>query len=659
MTEREAKQKIDELSAALRYHSVKYYVDDNPEIEDYEYDMMMRQLRALESDFPQFALSDSPTKVVGGAATLQFSEVSHAVKMESLLDAFSYEELEAFDKRVFDEAGNVVYSVEPKIDGLSVALEYENGLFVRGATRGDGVTGENVTANLMTVKSIPKKIDFKGKLIVRGEVYMSHDSFERLIERQENMGEKTAKNPRNAAAGSLRQKNPKVTAQRELDIFIFNIQLIEGREITGHVESLDFLKSLGFSVLPSYKKCNSIAEAIREIEKIGEKRGELPFDIDGAVIKVDDLAKRDDIGSTSKYPKWAIAYKYPPEEKETVLQNIEINVGRTGALTPTAEFTPISLAGTTVSRAVLHNQDFINEKGICIGDTIIVRKAGDIIPEVVGVSKHISGGEVYKMPEACPSCGARVFREEDEAAVRCTNTNCPAQLLRHLIHFASRDAMDIEGLGPAVLGTLLDKGLISSTLDLYSLKIEDINTLEGFGDKSAENLINAINKSKQNEFYRFIYALGIRHIGNKAAKLLVAEFNTIESIMNASVDQLSAIEGFGVIMAQSVVDYMALPQTAEMINRFKELGLNMSAEKAVLADERFSGKTFVLTGTLEKYKRSEAAAIIESMGGKTASSVSKKTDFVLAGESAGSKLDKANELGVAVISESEFEEMIK
>ena len=659
MTEREAKLKIDELSAKLKYHSMKYYVDDSPEIEDYEYDMMMRELRELEALFPQLSLPDSPTKVVGGAAALQFSPVNHSVKMESLLDAFSFEELEAFDNRVTAEVGSVLYSVEPKIDGLSVALEYENGMFVRGATRGDGVTGENVTANLMTVKSIPKKIDFPGKLIVRGEVYMSHDSFVRLVERQENLGEKTAKNPRNAAAGSLRQKNHKVTAERDLDIFVFNIQFIEGKEIKGHVESLDFLKELGFSVLPSYKKCASISEAIAEIQKIGESRGELPFDIDGAVIKVDELALRDNIGSTSKYPKWAIAYKYPPEEKETVLQKIEINVGRTGALTPTAEFTPISLAGTTVSRAVLHNQDFINEKEICIGDTIIVRKAGDIIPEVVGVSKHIENGVVYKMPEVCPSCGAKVFREEGEAAVRCTNTDCPAQLLRHLIHFASRDAMDIEGLGPAVLGTLLEKKLISSTLDLYALKIEDISTLEGFGAKSADNLIAAINKSKENDFYRFIYALGIRHIGNKAAKLLVSKFNTIDDIMAANVEELSKIEGFGQIMAQSVFDYFALSQTADMIEKFKLIGVNMKSEAKSLEDARFEGKTFVLTGTLEKYKRSEAAAIIESMGGKTASSVSKKTDFVLAGESAGSKLDKANELGVAVISESEFEEMIK
>ena len=658
LTEDMAKKRIEELSAKLKYHSIKYYVDDNPEIEDYEYDMMMRELRNLEEEYPQFDMPDSPTKVVGGAASIQFSEVTHAVKMESLLDAFSFEELEAFDNRVTTEVGDVLYSVEPKIDGLSVSLEYSNGLFVRGSTRGDGVTGENVTANLMTIKSIPKRIDFPGKLEVRGEVYMPHDSFIRLVERQENLGEKTAKNPRNAAAGSLRQKNPKITAERELDIFVFNIQYIDGYEIKSHTESLDFLKNLGFNVLPSYIKCNNISEAIQEIKRIGDNRGNLPFDIDGAVVKVDELALRDNIGSTSKYPKWAIAYKYPPEEKETVLESIEISVGRTGALIPTAVFTPITLAGTTVSRAVLHNQDFINEKGIGIGDTIIVRKAGDIIPEVVGVDKHC-GSNVFKMPETCPSCGAIVRREDGEAALRCTNTECPAQLLRHLIHFASRDAMDIEGLGPAVLETLYKQNLISSTLDLYSLKKEDINNLEGFGDKSADNLLNAINKSKNNEFYRFIFALGIRHIGNKAAKLLTERFNTIDSIISASADEISSIDGFGDIMAQSVYEYFALEQTREMIEKFRLIGINMKCEVKELSDSRFSGKTFVLTGTLEKYKRSDAAKIIESMGGKTASSVSKKTDYVLAGESAGSKLDKANELGVVVISETEFEEMIK
>lgn len=659
MLEADAKNRISTLSSQLKYHSIKYYVDDNPEIEDYEYDMMMRELRALEEEFPQFSYDDSPTKNVGGAASIQFTPVVHAVKMESLLDAFSLDELNAFDNRISTQFADIKYSVEPKIDGLSVSLEYENGLFVRGSTRGDGEVGENVTANLMTIKSIPKKIDFNGKLEVRGEVYMSHESFDRLVERQENLGEKTAKNPRNAASGSLRQKNPKITAERELDIFIFNIQYIDGKEFVSHIESLDFLSKLGFSVLPSYKRCANITEAINEIKKIGENRGVLPFDIDGAVIKVDDISLREDIGSTSKYPKWAIAYKYPPEEKETVLENIEINVGRTGALTPTAQFSPITLAGTTVSRAVLHNEDFIREKGIGIGDTIIVRKAGDIIPEVVGVSSHAQNSVIFKMPEFCPSCGAPVSREEDEAAIRCTNTDCPAQLLRHLIHFASRDAMDIEGLGPAVLGTLLDKELISSTLDLYSIKADDICSLEGFGYKSADNLISAINKSKNNEFYRFIYALGIRHIGNKAAKLLVNKFNTIDEILSASVDEIASIDGFGEIMAKSVFDYFSMPQTASMIDKFKEIGINMVSEKEELSDNRFGGKTFVLTGTLEKYKRSDAAKIIELMGGKTSSSVSKKTDFVLAGEAAGSKLDKANKLGVTVISEQEFEEMIK
>ncbi len=659
MTEIDAKNRIEELSVELNYHSVKYYVDDNPEIEDYQYDMMMRELRTLEEKYPQFALSSSPTKNVGGVASQQFTEVAHTVKMESLLDAFSFDELREFDKKITSQFGNVTYSVEPKIDGLSVSLEYSRGRFVRGSTRGDGIVGENVTANLMTIKSIPKSIPFKGELEVRGEVYMSHDSFIKLVERQENMGEKTAKNPRNAAAGSLRQKNPKITAQRELDIFIFNIQSISNKTFNSHIESLNYLKSLGFNVLPSYNKCNNIEEAISEIEKIGNNRGELQFDIDGAVIKVDTIGLRDEIGSTSKYPKWAIAYKYPPEEKTTALNNISINVGRTGALTPVAEFEPIQLAGTTVSRAVLHNEDFISEKGICIGDTIIVRKAGDIIPEVVGVAKHNNNSKPFKMPDFCPSCGAKTFREESEAAIRCTNTDCPAQLLRHLIHFASRDAMDIEGLGPAVLNTLLQEKLISSTLDLYSLKFEDISSLEGFGEKSAYNLINAINKSKTYDFYRFIYALGIRHIGNKAAKLLTTELTDIDSLLSASVEKIENIEGFGSIMAQSVYEYFSMPETVKMIERFREIGINMKSDAANLEDERFLGKTFVLTGSLEKYTRSDAAQIIESHGGKTSSSVSKKTDYVLAGENAGSKLEKANSLGIKVISESDFAEMLK
>ena len=659
MTESEAKSRISDLSAQLKYHSILYYVEDNPEIEDYEYDMMMRELRSLEAEFPQYSYEDSPTKVVGGVAEKQFSEVLHKVKMESLLDAFSFEELLDFDRKLQNEFDGIQYSVEPKIDGLSVSLEYSNGRFVRGSTRGDGSVGENVSANLMTIKNIPKTISFLGDLEVRGEVYMPHDSFLKLVERQENMGEKIAKNPRNAAAGSLRQKNPKITAERELDIFVFNIQSISEDAPKSHIDSLDFLKKLGFNVLPSYKKCSTMQEAIDEIKKIGDSRGDLPFDIDGAVIKVDNISLRDNIGSTSKYPKWAIAYKYPPEEKETVLNNISINVGRTGALTPTAEFSPIQLAGTTVSRAVLHNEDFISEKNIQIGDTIIVRKAGDIIPEVVGVARHNENSTPFKMPEFCPSCGARVYRDEDEAAVRCPNTDCPAQLLRHLIHFASRDAMDIEGLGPAVLKQLLDNNLIKSTLDLYSLTKEDLLTLEGFGDKSADNLLSSIEKTKTNEFYRFIYALGIRHIGNKAAKLLATEFTTIDALLSASLDDIIKIDGFGNVMAEMVYDYFSMPETQNMIEAFRTVGINMMSEIDENTDKRFQGKVFVLTGTLSKFTRNEASEIIEKLGGKTSSSVSKKTDYVLAGENAGSKLDKANALSVKVISETDFEEMIK
>ena len=658
MTELEAKQRISYLAAELSYHSIRYYVEDNPEIEDYEYDMMMRELRQLETEFPNLATEDSPTKKVGGAALLQFTPVEHKVRMESLLDAFSFEELRDFDRKISDSSSGVTYSVEPKIDGLSVSLEYSNGRFVRGSTRGDGDVGENVSANLLTIKNVPKTISFLGDLEVRGEVYMPHESFIKLVERQENMGEKTAKNPRNAAAGSLRQKNPKITAERELDIFVFNIQSISENAPESHIESLDFLKNLGFNVLPSYKRCNTIEDAIAEIENIGKNRGELPFDIDGAVIKVDNISLREDIGSTSKYPKWAIAYKYPPEEKETLLKNISINVGRTGVLTPTAEFLPIQLAGTTVSRAVLHNEDFIAEKDIAIGDTIIVRKAGDIIPEVLGVAKRGENHTPFKMPTVCPSCGAKVYRDQDEAAVRCTNADCPAQLLRHLIHFASRDAMDIEGLGPAVLTLLLENKLISSTIDLYHLQKSDILTLEGFADKSADNLINAIEKSKENDFYRFIYALGIRHIGNKAAKLLTAQFNNIDSLLNATVDDIENIDGFGKIMAESVAEFFSLKESRDMIQKFKEIGINMVSAAEENTDNRFSGKTFVLTGTLTKYTRNEAGEIIEKMGGKVSSSVSKKTDYVLAGENAGSKLDKANALSVKVISEDEFENLI-
>ncbi len=651
-----AKERIEALSRELKYHNKKYYIEDAPEIEDFEYDRMLRELEDLEKEYPQFLKEDSPTQNVGGAANRLFSEVVHAVKMESLQDVFDFEELKAFGDKI--DLKRTKLSVEPKIDGLSVSLEYRDGLFFRGSTRGDGVVGEDVTANLMQIKSIPKAIEFDGELEVRGEVYMPRKSFLKLLERQELMGEAPAKNPRNAAAGSLRQKNSKITAERELDIFIFNIQRIVGKEFPSHIETLDFLKELGFSVLPFYTKCKNISEVIAEIERIGENRGNLEFDIDGAVVKVDNLSYREDLGSTSKFPKWAVAYKYPPEEKETVLKEIEIGVGRTGALTPTAIFDTITLAGTSVSRATLHNEDFITSKEIGIGDTIVVRKAGDIIPEVLAVSKHCENSSVYKMPHICPSCGSEVFREEGEAVIRCTNAECPAQLLRHLIHFTSRDAMDIEGLGPAVLDQLLNANLISNIVDLYSLDYEKVEALERTGKKSVENLKNAIENSKKQDLAKLIFAFGIRHIGAKAAALMSEHFGSMEAILNATSEDFEAIEGFGGIMAQSAAEFFGLTDTKEMIESLKAKGLNMNSLK-IVEDARFKGLTFVLTGTLPTLKRSEAGEIIEKFGGKTSSSVSKKTDYVLAGEEAGSKLTRAEALGVKIISEEEFFEMTK
>ena len=651
-----AKERAEELSRLLKYHNKKYYIDDAPEIEDFEYDRMIRELEDLEREYPELRKEDSPTQTVGGAANRLFTEVVHSVKMESLQDVFNFEELKTFGEKI--DLNRTKFSVEPKIDGLSVSLEYKDGLFFRGSTRGDGVVGEDVTANLMQIKSIPKAIKFDGELEVRGEVYMPRASFLKLLERQELMGEAPAKNPRNAAAGSLRQKNPKITKERELSIFIFNIQRVTGREFSSHIETLDFLKSLGFNTLPFYTKCNNIEEVIAEINRIGDNRGDLEFDIDGAVVKVDNLSYREELGSTSKFPKWAVAFKYPPEEKETVLKEIEIGVGRTGALTPTAVFDTITLAGTSVSRATLHNEDFITTKGIGIGDTIVVRKAGDIIPEVLSVSKHCDGSEVYKMPHICPSCGAPVFREEGEAVIRCTNADCPAQLLRHLIHFTSRDAMDIEGLGPAVLEQLLNAGLISNIVDLYSLDYDAVESLERTGKKSVENLKNAIEKSKSQDLSKLIFALGIRHIGAKAGALMAEHFGDIDAILGATAEDFEAIDGFGSILAQSAFEFFSLSDTKKMIESLKEKGLNMKSLKRV-EDGRFKGLTFVLTGTLPTLKRSEAGEIIESFGGKTSSSVSKKTDYVLAGEEAGSKLTKAESLGIKIITEEEFLEMIK
>ena len=651
-----AEKRIKELSEILKYHNRKYYIEDSPEIEDFEYDAMLRELEDLENEFPEFKREDSPTQTVGGAALRLFSPVAHTVKMESLQDVFSFDEFRAFAEKI--DLSKTAFSVEPKIDGLSVSLEYKDGLFFRGSTRGDGETGEDVTANLMQIKSIPKAISFLGDLEVRGEVYMPKESFLKLLERQELMGEAPAKNPRNAAAGSLRQKNPKITAERELDIFIFNIQRITDKQFSSHIETLLFLKDLGFSTLPSFKRCNTPDEVINEIERIGNERGKLSFDIDGAVVKVDNLEYRQTLGSTSKFPKWAVAFKYPPEEKETVLKEIEIGVGRTGALTPTAIFDSITLAGTNVSRATLHNEDFIISKNIGIGDRIIVRKAGDIIPEVLSVKEHAENHTVYKMPTVCPSCGSPVFKEKDEAVIRCTNAECPAQILRHLIHFTSRDAMDIEGLGPAVLEQLLNAGLISDIVDLYCLDYDRVAQLERTGEKSVQNLKNAIEKSKENDLSKLLFAFGIRHIGAKAGKLLSEHFGDIDAILNATKEDFENIEGFGEILAQSAFDFFSLNDSKAMIEKLRALGLNMKSLKEV-TDTRFQGKTFVLTGTLPTMTRNEAAAIIESFGGKSSSSVSKKTDFVLAGEEAGSKLTKAQSLGVRIINEEEFKEMIK
>ena len=657
----EPKARAEELRSQILYHNNRYYNEDSPEISDYEYDMLLRELENIENEHPELITPDSPTQRVGGAAAEKFSPVEHKVPMESLHDSFSPEEIRDFDNHVRETVQSPEYVVEPKIDGLSVSAEYRNGIFVRGSTRGDGRVGEDITDNLKTIKSLPMRLTRAiPYLEVRGEVYMSIESFERLTARQEENDEKPFKNPRNAAAGSLRQKDSKITKERALDIFVFNVQQIEGEELTGHKQSLDFLRELGFTVLPFYHVCKSADEVLEKIDEIGNTRGDLSFQIDGAVVKIDSFSQREALGSTSKFPKWAEAYKYPPEEKETELLDIEINVGRTGVLTPTAIFAPITLAGTTVSRATLHNQEFISERDIRIGDTVILRKAGEIIPEVVSVVKHRESSEPYQIPRICPSCGSPVESENGEAALRCSNTECPAQLMRHMIHFVSRDAMDIDGLGEKVLHALAENDLIRSPFDLYRLTRENVLSLEGKKDKSADNLINAIEKSKSNNLYRLVFGLGIRHIGQRAAKLLSDKFRTLDEIANASLEEISGIEGFGEIMAQSVVSYFSLEKTKELIKEIKELGLNTKnlTEKEEIKDNPFLGKTVVITGTLPTYKRTEAAAIIEKLGGKASGSVSKKTDYVLAGEAAGSKLTKAQQLGITIIDEDEFNKMI-
>ncbi len=655
----DAAERVKELRETIERHNHSYYVLDNPTISDYDYDRLLHELIDLEAEFPALAAENSPTRRVGGAALNTFAPVRHEVQMGSLQDVFDVEELRAFDTRVRETVACPVYTVEPKIDGLSVSLEYRNGQFVRGSTRGDGITGEDVSENLKTVRSIPMSLrEPLPFLEVRGEVYMPRSSFDRVVARQLENEEEPFKNPRNAAAGSLRQKDSRVTAQRGLDIFVFNIQQVEGKKLSAHRESLDFLQEQGFKVIPTCKRFSEIESAIAEVERIGEARYQFPFDIDGAVIKVDSFADRELLGATSKFPRWAVAFKYPPEEKETTLRDILIQVGRTGALTPTAVFEPITLAGTTVSRAVLHNQDFINEKGVAVGDRIIVRKAGDIIPEVVAVAHHQEGAPPYQIPSICPSCGSIAEREEGEAVLRCVNMACPAQVARNLVHFASRDAMDVDGLGPAIVHQLLDAGLVQSFADLYTLEEGQLAKLERMGKRSAKNLVNALEASKSRDLSRLLFALGIRGIGQRSAQLLAQRFGEMDGVMSATAEEIAGIEGYGEIMAQSVVDFFALEQNRRLIERLKELGLNMRCD-TVPAAGTLSGKTFVLTGTLPTLSRSEAKAMIEAVGGKVSGSVSKKTGYVVAGEEAGSKLTKANALGIPVIGEDELRAMIE
>lgn len=655
--------RIRELREILNYHNHKYYVEDNPEISDFDYDKLMRELKQLEEQNPELVTPDSPTQRVGGKPLEGFDTVAHRIVMLSLSDAFSKEELYEFDRRVRNVVGDKAeYIVEAKVDGLSVSLEYENGRFARGSTRGDGVVGEDVTLNLRTINSIPLAIKDKDvRLEVRGEVYIPKGDFLKLNEEREIEGESLFANPRNAAAGSLRQLDPKVTASRKLDIIIFNIQNCEGKEFHTHKESLDYLKEQGFKVISLSTLCRDIDSAVEEIERIGRMRGDIPFEIDGAVIKVNSLAQREVLGSTTKTPRWAIAYKYPAECQQTVINDIIVQVGRTGALTPTAILEPVKLAGSTVGRATLHNIDYIRQKDIRIGDTVLVQKAGDVIPEVVEVLTDRRAGDErdFVMPEQCPVCGAPTERVEGEAAVRCTGIECPARLFRSIVHFASRDAMNIEGLGPAIVDQLIANGLITNIADLYFLKYEDLVKLERMGNKSSENLLNSIDKSKRNNLDKLIFGFGIRYIGLRAAQLLAESFGSLDEIMDADTPRLLQIREIGEKMAESVVMFFNQEQARHTVSRLKDAGVNMLGMKKELKDSRFEGLTFVLTGTLEGFTRQEASEIIESYGGRVSGSVSKKTDYVLAGEEAGSKLDKAKELGVKVIDEREFISIIE
>lgn len=668
MEKNKAKEEILKLRKQLEIWANKYYDEDNPEVSDYEYDMTMNKLKALEKEFPDLVTKDSLTQKVGGHVKEGFEKVEHEVPLQSLQDIFSFGELEEFKERVYKAAkennlkeDDVKFVVETKIDGLSAALEYKDGKFVRGATRGNGLVGEDVTENLKTIKTIPKELPEPINIIVRGEVFIGKKEFEKMNEERELNEEKTFANARNAAAGSLRQLDTKITKKRPLDIYIFNVQKIEGKEFNSHFEELKYLKKLGFNVNPVLIPCNNIPEAIDAINKIGEEREELTFGIDGAVIKVDDLKLREKMGTTSKVPRWAIAYKYPPEKKETKLKDIICQVGRTGAITPMAILEPVKVAGSTISKTTLHNEDFIKEKDIRIGDTIVVQKAGDVIPEILEVKKKKRAGteKVFEMPKVCPVCGAPVVREEGEAVSRCIGIECPAKLVRNIIHFVSRDCMNIDCLGDKIIEQLINKNLISNIADIYFLKFEDIATLKKNGQKFTQNLIDAINNSKNNDLYRLIAALGIRHIGTKAAKTLAKKYKTMDSLMNASLESLAMTDDIGEISANSIYEFFRQDQTIDLINRLKEAKVNMEALESEDIDNRFEGKTFVLTGTLEKFSRKEASDLIEKHGGKTSGSVSKKTDYVLAGEDAGSKLTKAQSLGVEIITEEQFEKMMK
>ena len=666
MDKKQAEKRIKELRKKVEYHAKKYYDEDKPEISDFEYDMMMLELRTLESQYPELITQNSLTQKVGGNVKEGFQKVEHEVPLQSLQDVFDFEEIENFEERVRkqaeeEEIKNPQYVVETKIDGLSAALEYVNGELVRGATRGNGLVGEDVTENLKTIKTIPQELPEKINITVRGEVFISKKDFEKMNQEREENEEELFANARNAAAGSLRQLDSSITKNRPLDIYIFNVQKIDGKEFNSHFEELEYLEKLGFNVNPIKILCKNKNEIIEAINEIGEKREKLSFGIDGAVVKVDNLKLREAMGTTSKVPKWAIAYKYPPEQKETILKDIVYQVGRTGVITPMAILEPVKVAGSTISKTTLHNEDFIKEKGLKIGDKVIIQKAGDVIPEIVEavVQKRTGEEKDFKMTRICPVCGAEAVREEGEAAVRCTGIECPAKLHRNLVHFVSREAMNIDGLGENIIAELLERKMISNIADIYDLKFEDIASLKKNGKKFAQNLIDSINKSKENDLYRLITALGIRHVGVKAAKILAKQYNNIDNLSEATIENLSQVEEIGPIVANSIKEFFEQKQTKDLISRLKQAGINTIRLKEEKEDERFTGKTFVLTGSLEKYSREEASNIIEKFGGKISSSVSKKTTYVLAGDDAGSKLIKAQNLGIQIISETEFINMIK